>query len=154
MAFDNPESAYNMKKIFLMFTGSLLAVSMAFSQQLKMAPTVEKTVAGNQYGSLLMYQNKSQWCFGGFYQTSLLRNSEGIHSINQFYGIVFNAPIVKSDKINFYFNARCGLVNQFSMVIAPGVETEINISKSISIGVAMSLRMTYPSAAARIYFKI
>lgn len=143
-----------MKKTLFILIGFLLAASMAFSQQFKLAPTVEKTVAGNQYGSLLMYQNKRQWGFGGFYQTSLQRNSEGIHVHNQFYGIVINAPLVKSDKMNFYFNTRCGLVNQFIVVVAPGLETELKISKLISIAAAMSLRMTYPSAAARIYFKI
>jgi|GEM_PF-1315733 hypothetical protein len=135
-----------MKKVTIILVEVLFAVGVAYSQQVRIAPFIEKTVAGNQYGTQLLFQTKNKWNFGGFYQTSLQHSSEGIQSANPFFGIAVSAPLVKSEKINFQFNTRCGIVNQLFVVVVPGLETELKVSKTISLSTLMSIRMSYPSA--------
>lgn len=143
-----------MKLIAVIFLSVLLLITTAQSQSLRLAPVIEKTVAGTQYGSLLQFQTKKKWSLGAFYQTSILKQSEGFQLSDSFYGLTVNAPLSKSSKLNFYFNLRGGVVNQIFVVVAPGLETEMQLTKSISVSALMSIRMSYPSAGVKIYIKI
>ena len=116
-----------MKRLTLFFFEMLFFVVVANSQHLLIAPTIEKTIAGNQYGSQLSFETKGQWNVGGFYQTSWQQTTEGIKFINPFYGITINAPLAKSERINFYVNVRAGVVNQRFLVVAPELETKLII---------------------------
>ena len=49
-----------MKRLTLFFFEMLFFVVMANSQHLLIAPTIEKTIAGNQYGSQLSFETKGQ----------------------------------------------------------------------------------------------
>ena len=142
-----------MKKIAVTILISFL-MTVGYSQQLRFAPLVEKTVAGTQYGAMLNFRTKSNWGFGTFYQTNAFTNQEGTQTSNPFFGISVSAPLAKTDKINFYFNTRAGIVNQYFLVATPGLETEIKISRVISISTMMSIRMSYPSASAWVSIKI
>jgi len=135
-----------MKKLSLIIFGVLFVVSLSYSQHISIAPFIEKTVAGNQYGTQLLFKTKSNWNFGGFYQSSLQRNPEGIQLLNPFFGVSASAPLVQTDKLSFHFNTRCGIVNQVFVVVVPGLETELKVSKTISVSAMMSVRMSYPSA--------
>lgn len=143
-----------MKKIILLLIEVTFFVVAVNAQQLSLVPTVEKTVAGNQYGSLLVFQTKRLWSVGGFYQTSLTRTSEGIQTSNPFYGVSISAPLVRSGKINLLANGRVGVVNEDFVVVVPGLETEVKITRFIGVSALMSMRMSYPSAALRIAIKI
>jgi len=143
-----------MKRIAIISVEMLFFILAANSQQLLLAPTIEKTVAGNQYGSQLLFETKNQWSLGGFYQASLQNTGDGTQTVNPFYGVTVNAPIAKSGKMNFYFNVRGGVVNQYFIVVAPGIETKLKVSRYVSISFVTSVRMTYPSAGARISIKI
>jgi len=124
------------------------------AQHVVMAPIAEKTVSGWQYGTMISFQAKSLWSIGGFYQRHFVGASDESPNGNPFYGIALNAPLVKSDKINFYYNTRAGLVDGRFIVVAPGLETELKLSRVVSFSVLMSVRMTYPSAAFKIHFKL
>jgi N-acetylneuraminic acid mutarotase len=143
-----------MKKLLTILFEVLFFVVAANAQRVSLVPTVEKTVAGNQYGALLMFQTKKLWSVGGFYQASLTRTGEGVQTSNPFYGISVNAPLVRAGKMNLYANGRFGVVNQNFLVIVPGLETEVRVSRWISVSALMSMRMSYPSAAARISIKL
>jgi hypothetical protein len=143
-----------MKKLILLLIEVTFFVVAANAQHLSLVPTVEKTVAGNQYGSMLVFQTKRLWSIGGFYQASLTRTSEGVQTTNPFYGVSISAPLVRSGKLNLFANGRVGVVNQDFLVVVPGLETEVRITRSISVSGLMSVRMSYPSAAARISIKI
>ncbi len=142
-----------MKKLVISTVMSLL-VAVGYSQDFRFAPLVEKTVTGTQYGAILNFRTKSNWGFGTFYQTTAFTNPEGAQTSNPFWGISVSAPLAKADKINFYFNTRVGIVNQYFLVATPGLETEIRISKAIRISTMMSMRMSYPSALAWVSIKI
>jgi hypothetical protein len=114
----------------------------------------EKTIAGYEYGSSLTYRVKPLFAFGGFYQASIGRESERMTVNNPFYGILVSAPLRKCDQMNFYANTRIGLVNQNFMVIVPGIETEIQIFKTISLGIGMSMRKGFLSANTNIKMKL
>ena len=143
-----------MKQLTVIVFEILFFVVSANAQHVLFVPTIEKTVAGNQYGAQLLFETKGEWSFGGFYQASLQNNSEGTQTSNPFYGIAVNAPLIKSDRIGFLFNARGGVVNQHFVVVTPGLETRLKISNVMSIATLMSIRMTYPSASLKIYFTI
>jgi len=140
-----------MKTTTIILFEMLFFVVQANAQHIMLIPTIEKTVTGNQYGSQLLWETKGQWGFGGFYQTAWQQTTEGVQTVNPFYGITVNAPVMKSDKINFYFNIRGGVVNQHFLAIAPGLETKLKISRILGVSALMSVRMTYPSAALKIY---
>lgn len=143
-----------MKKLIMILFNILVFVVVANSQHIKVATLIEKTVAGNQYGAQLVYQSKSKWSLGGFYQESILAQSDGAMSKNPFYGITLNAPIAKTDRLNFYFNTRVGFVNQVFLVVVPGLETELSVSKVVSLSAVMSMRMSYSSSMLKINIKI
>jgi hypothetical protein len=143
-----------MKRPMLILFAVLFFVVSANSQHVLIVPSVEKTVAGNQYGLQLSIENKMQWSFGGFYQASWQPGETGMQFTNPFYGIIVNAPLVKSDRINFYFNTRLGLVNDQFFVVVPGFDTRLKLSSCLSFSIGSSLRMTYPSASARIIISI
>ena len=143
-----------MKKIILLALEVTFFVVVANAQHISIMPTVEKTVAGNQYGTLLVLQTKKLWSIGGFYQASFTRTAEGVQATNPFYGVSISAPLVRSGKLNLFANGRVGVVNHDFLVVVPGLETEVRITRLISVSALMSVRMSYPSAAARIAIKI
>ena len=143
-----------MKTTTIILFEMLFFVMLANAQHVMLVPTIEKTVACSQYGSQLLLETKGHWSFGAFYQTSWQQTVEGIQTVNPFYGITINAPLIKSDRINFYFNIRGGIVNQHFFVIAPGLETKLKISKRLGVSTLMSVRMTYPSASLKIYITL
>lgn len=123
------------------------------AQHALFSPYIEKTVAGSQYGSQLLFELKSKWSFGGFYQESMKR-SEGDNSLYPFYGATINAPVMKTQRIKFFFNVRAGFVNNYFFAVAPGFETKLSFSNRLSVSLLSSIRMQSPSTALRINIKI
>jgi hypothetical protein len=122
----------------------------ASAQSLRISLLVEKTVAGLQYGSLVSFQTNSNWGFGGFYQFGMVKNEKVLKTYDPFIGLFCNAPLVRSEKIIFYAHTRVGFVNRHFFVFVPGVETEIKLFRWLSLSAVMSMRMSYPSAGARL----
>ena len=143
-----------MKAASIILFEMLFFAALANAQHVLVVPAIEKTVAGNQYGFQLLFESKYQWSFGGFYQTSWQQTAEGVHAVNPFYGLTVNAPVIKSNQINFYLNIRGGVVNQHFLVVAPGLETSVKVSRWIRISTLMSVRMSYPSASLKIYITL
>jgi hypothetical protein len=125
-----------------------------FGQHIMPALTLEKNVAGSEYGASIIYQTKSLLSFGAFYQTGLHFKTEGIRTQKNFTGAVLNIPIARSENINFYVQSRFGFVNERFFVITPGVETELHLLGNVWLNVGGGLRMTYPSFMIKISFKI
>lgn len=142
-----------MKKVILMLVIGFLGKVSIQAQQLVLSPTAERTVAGFQYGSMLMFQTKKQWGLGGFYQQSLQTLGEG-ETKKTFYGIIVNAPIMRADRMNFFLHTRMGVVDRYFLVLVPGLETELKVSKRFTFSLDTSVRMSYPAAAMRVSFKI
>lgn len=140
------------KNILVLFW--LMASCAGYSQKLYLSPLLEKTVAGPQYGLSSTFQLKSGWGIGGFYQFSLQKQTDAVNPSNTYFGLTVNAPLARTEKLNLYGNARMGLVNKQFFVMVPGLETEINIYKHISLSALMSMRMSYPSAGVKINMKI
>ncbi|MBI3220042.1 MAG: hypothetical protein HYZ44_11050 [Bacteroidetes bacterium] len=143
-----------MKTIYFILLGCLLMAGEVYAQPLKAAIGIEKTVAGTQYGFGLVLQSKRHWQWGGFYQASLNYTRDGGQLVNPFYGITLSAPLAKADRLTFYANARCGVVNEIFIAVVPGLETELQLSKKISFSALMSVRMSYPSAQLKMTFSL
>lgn len=124
------------------------------AQSLRLAAGVEKTVAGSQYSSTLLFQIKSKWGLGAFYQTGLQKLPEGIVKKDPFYGGVLFAPLTRTEKITFYATLRCGVVNEKFLVVIPGLETQVRIFNRVEASFGMGYRMGYPSLSARVFTRI
>jgi hypothetical protein len=124
-------------------------------QHLVPALTVEKNVAGCEYGASVFYQTKSLISFGTFYQTGLpIHKPDGIGTPKHFTGGMLNIPVAKSKNLNFYMQSRIGFVDERFFVFAPGVETEMHLAGNLWMHVGAGLRMTYPSLTTKISFKL
>lgn len=140
-------------KIILILSLALPSIA-AEAQTLWVAPVFERTVAGNQYGAMLMYKTKKQLGIGTFYQTTVMRTADSLQKTNPFYGMKLTVPLVSTKKIVFHANIRCGMVNQVFWVVAPALETEIKLTRSINFSAMMGVRMTYPSSSLSISIKL
>ena len=128
----------------------------AHAQSLYLSPGVEKTVKGALYGCALTYETKSKWGFGAFYQTGLVSNP-GEHSLtfkDPFYAVVVQAPLVRTEKLDFLATVRSGIVNEHFFVVVPGLETRIHIWRKFDASFGMGFRMSYPSAAVKLCLPI
>jgi hypothetical protein len=123
------------------------------AQHVVVSPMAEKTINSYQYGSSVSLEISSQWRFGGFYQTSLSAQ-EHIEHREHFWGMTVSAPLMKTDRITFYGNARIGIVNKYFLVVCPAFSTELKILKRLHMGVGMSIRKGYLSAQTSLNIKI
>src|SRR5689334_20883945 len=121
-------------KTKLIITLALALSSIAASaQNFLIYSGVEKTVAGNQYGTSLLIETSRLWAVGVFYQASLGRvGSESLVYSDPFYGMVFQAPLVKNDRLSFFATLKTGLVNDDFYVMVPSLETRIDLSRQTS----------------------
>lgn len=136
-------------------TSCLLLVSLIElrSQNLLTAAQVEYTVAGVQFGGLMMFETKKQFGSGFFYQTNRLNSSKELSTKN-YYGIQLQVPLVKSSRLLFAATMRAGFVQDKFFVVVPGLETRVSIRKRFAMGWGMSLRMNYPSISTKLIIKL
>lgn len=147
----------------------LLALSstVASSQNFLIYSGVEKTVSGNQYGTSMLLETYRLWAVGVFYQASLGRvGSESLVYSNPFYGMIFQAPLAKNDRISFFATLRTGLVNDDFYVMVPSLETRIDLSRQTSkrmpkpnssrygICIGTGFRYGYPSISGKVFLKL
>jgi hypothetical protein len=135
----------------LMIILALVASSLfAKAQTLQVMTGAEQTVAGSQFGGLLLFQLKSKWGLGAFYQAGFERTPEQTLKKDPFYGAALYMPLSRTEKINFYATLRCGLVNENFVAVVPGVETQMRVFKRLGASFGMGYRMGYPAMSARI----
>ena len=134
-----------MNKVIVTFALMMVA-HFASSQQVYIAPSVEKTITGVEYGSGIYYRNRAAFTCGIFYQTGIEPKAETFQRVNPFYGVGASVPLVKCDRMIFNANTRVGFVNKNFLVCVPGLETEIKLFKKISFSVGMSMRRGAVSA--------
>jgi hypothetical protein len=132
--------------IILLACGSLVK-----SQNLHLSAGIEKPVTRCLYGGALTYETKGKWGIGGFYQTSISTNPQERMSLKDaFYGVIFQVPLAKSEKISFFATARLGLVNENFFVAVPGLETSIKTWKKLNTVFNMGYRVGYPSIGIKL----
>jgi hypothetical protein len=137
------------KIAFILFVTPVLLSA----QHVVVSPMVEKTISSYQYGASVSMEIPSQWRFGGFCLASLSRQ-EKIKHREHFWGMTISAPLMKSDRITFYSNARVGVVSKYFLVVCPAVVTELEILKRLHLNVGMSIRRGYLSAQTSLNIKI
>jgi hypothetical protein len=141
-----------MKPIFsiLLLVGPM---HFAFAQQAFISVHNEYTVAGHQYGASVGYESKNQWGVSAFFQQEILAKDEPFEK-DSFYGLHLQAPLAKTPKVSFFAALRPGVVNDKFVVVVPGLETRIALSKRICVAAGMAIRMSYPCMSSRLLFKI
>jgi hypothetical protein len=123
----------------------------AKSQTLQLSIGVEKTAPKCLYGGGLTFETKKKWGLGVFYQAAILNEAkESLKFNDAFYGLVVQAPIAKSQKIDFFATARLGLVNEDFFVVVPGLETRIKTWRKLSTTFGMGYRVGYPSIGVKL----
>lgn len=129
----------------------VVTASLAKAQKLRLSTGIEKTATRCLYGGDLTFETKKKWGVGTFYQTSILNvPKENLTSNDAFYGILFQVPLAKSEKIDFFATARFGLVNEDFFVVVPGLETRIKTWKKLSTVFGMGYRVGYPSIGLKL----
>jgi hypothetical protein len=124
--------------------------SNALSQKLLTSTYAEYTVTGVQYGGAATYATDRQWGVGIFYQSSL----GATENHKKYYGLLAQVPIVRTPQLLLTGTLRSGLANDQFVVIVPGLETRIELSKKIALAFGMSVRMNYPALSSKFIVKL
>jgi hypothetical protein len=123
------------------------------AQELVAALQAETTVAGPQYGGTLAFELKNRIGIGAMWQTELSKGSDATIS-HRLYGGYIQLPIAKSEKLALLANLRVGLSDEKYLVVIPGLETRLSITKRTGIAFGMGMRMNYPAVSGKIYTTI
>jgi hypothetical protein len=123
------------------------------AQELVVAILAESTVAGPQYGGTLAFELKNKLGIGAMWQTELSRESETAIP-HQLYGGYIQVPIAKSEKIALLANVRVGFSDEKYLVVIPGLETRLSITKRLGVAFGMGMRMNYPAISGKIFTTI
>jgi hypothetical protein len=123
------------------------------AQELVVAIQAESTVAGPQYGGTLAFELKNTIGIGAMWQTELSRKSEATIP-HQLYGGYIQLPISKSKKLALLANLRVGFSDDKYLVVIPGLETRLSITKRMGVAFGMGIRMNYPAISGKIYTTI
>jgi hypothetical protein len=140
------------KKILTLLLSAQSIIS--YGQHLTISGGAEKTVSGNQFGLTVMLETKKAWGVGTFYQTAISQNNEDHFVKDPFYGIDWQAPIARSERITFVGILRTGMVNQDFFAVVPSLETRIKLSRAAGVAVGAGIRSGYPSLAVKISIKL
>lgn len=128
-----------------------LILSPAKCQTVLASVGVEKTVKRALYGGALMFEHRNKVAIGAAYQAGISNeSSDGKKLSDVFYGIAFQAPIAKSNTIDFFGTVRLGFVNEDFFVALPGLETRIKTWRNLSTIFCMGYRVGYPSVGLRL----
>ncbi len=126
-------------------------ITVAKSQTLHLSMGLEKTAPRCLYGGGLTFETKGKWGLGAFYQTGILNQGKESGELNDaFYGVLFQIPLAKSQKIDFFATARLGMVNENFFVVVPGLETRIKTWRKLSTTFGMGYRVGYPSIGLKL----
>lgn len=140
-------------KIFLLLS-LMICLAQAKGQHLTSSCGLERTVSATESQFTLGYETRRQWAIGTFYQTAITMKPfkiEGVKSNASWYGLYFNAPLVRSQKISFYAQIRTGLVDTKFIVFVPSLETRMQLTKGLSVIVGGSFRHTYPAFLLKLH---
>jgi hypothetical protein len=132
--------------LVLVMTGSI-----AKAQKLHLSVGVEKTAPRCLYGAGLTFEFKGKWGIGTFYQQSIPNTpKENPSSKDAFYGVLFQVPLAKTERIDFFATARFGMVNENFFVFVPGLETRIKTWNKLSTVFGMGDRVGYPAISLKL----
>ena len=123
----------------------------AKGQNLHVCLGVEKTAKRALYGGILMLENRKKFAVGVAYQAYISNDAKKEIKLSDiFYGVAFQAPIAKTEKIDFFATVRLGLVNENFFVALPGLETRIKAWRNLSTTFCMGYRVGYPSLGLKL----
>jgi hypothetical protein len=130
----------------------IVAIYSAKAQSsLHLSVGIEKTATRCLYGGGLTLETKGKWGMGAFYQVGIPSDAKESLKLNDsFYGILFQVPLAKSQKIDFFATARVGLVNEDFFVVVPGLETRIKTWRKLSTVFNMGYRVGYPAIGLKL----
>lgn len=123
----------------------------AKGQAIHFSAGVEKTATRCLYGGGLTFETKGKWGLGAFYQAGIINEAKESLKLNDaFYGVLFQVPLVKTQKIDFFATARLGMVNENFFVVVPGLETRIKTWRKLSTIFGMGYRVGYPAIGIKL----
>lgn len=126
-------------------------IGFAKGQTLHFSAGVEKTATRCLYGGAVTFETKGKWGLGAFYQAGIINEAkESLKLDDAFYGVRFQVPLAKTQKIDFFATARLGMVNENFFVIVPGLETRIKTWRKLNTIFAMSYRVGYPAIGIKL----
>ena len=138
-------------RLFLIIMLILPIYSAKAQSSLHLSVGIEKTATRCLYGGGITVETKGKWGMGAFYQAGILNDAKESLKLNDaFYGILFQVPLAKTQKIDFFATARLGLVNEDFFVVVPGLETRIKTWRKLSTVFNMGYRIGYPAIGLKL----
>ena len=138
-----------MKKYFIALI-LLFGSTFMFGQNISGQAFVEQTVMGFQKGYGLRFQTAKGLGVGILFQSNGKLSNESSGSNYPFYGIETIVPLAKCNNMRFFLSPKLGFVNKNFLVLIPQVETEIKLTKNLSLGVTAGLRARESSTGAKV----
>lgn len=135
-----------MKSLF--FALFILFGTQLYGQNLTFSTGLESTVAGTELHLSSGYTTRKNWGLGAFHQSKLASKSVESSTTTPnggWYGVYINAPIANTKKINVFFQLRTGINENKFIVVVPSIETNLNLTRMISLSFAGSYRYSYPA---------
>ncbi len=143
-----------MKSILVIIFTSF--ISPLYSQGLSISTGLEKTVVGTELHFSSGYFTKNNWALGAFHQskmTSITFESDNRKRETSWYGLYINAPLANTKKINVLLQLKTGISENKFIVVVPSIETNINVTKLISVSLGSSFRYSYPAFSLKTTFR-
>jgi hypothetical protein len=136
---------------WLLIMLSMAILSEVKAQHLYASVYTQKTIAGLQQGTEIGVFGAKKFGVGAFFQSTEVMSLEKSINNYPFYGVTFQVPIKSScNGVSFIAKARTGLVNHEYVVIAPELETQIDITSFIKVGFNMGLRAGHSAVGAKL----
>lgn len=138
---------------YLLISVLILSTKICSGQELRISAIAEKTVMGVQAGTEIGYRLKNLLTFGGFYQINVKGNE--IHQrMFDYTGGSISFVIARCDNIMIHGVVRGGLSNRRFVIITPGIETELKLTKLLSVNLGMSIRAAEAAISTKLVLNL
>jgi hypothetical protein len=117
-------------------------------------PMAETTSAGLQVGGVAGFMGKKQFSIGGFYLSSISRAQSDLATTVRIYGVFAAIPLVRATKIVFSINGRLGISNDQFLVVVPGFDTRIQLSRWAHVSLGAGWRYGKPALNGTFIFSL
>ncbi|MEP2512611.1 MAG: hypothetical protein ABJH72_24765 [Reichenbachiella sp.] len=140
--------------IYLLLSVLLLITHLSVGQQMRISTLAEKTIMGLQVGTEVSYRLKNNMTFGGFYQRNLRGANEINNNVYEYTGGAFSLAIAKCENIMINAVLRGGLSNRRFVIVTPGIDTELKLTKILSVNLGMSIRAAEAAVNAKLILSL
>ena len=140
----------NILIIFILILGLQISTK---AQKLEAEVFLQQTVMGLQKGYSVKTVSDFGLRYGVFFQSNNHFSFKEGQSNYPYAGIDLSYPISKCGKVKLYANLKSGLVDYKFLAVSPEIESNIDITRFLSIGVGSGLRARKAAVSCKVIIK-